>query len=37
MKTCNECGHICHCAAPGNEHQIVVDCDCKNCECNGKS
>jgi len=33
MKTCNKCGHICHCMAPGNEHRVTVDCDCENCEC----
>jgi len=37
MKTCSKCDHICHCMAPGNEHQVAVDCDCENCECNGES
>ena len=36
MKTCNKCGHICHCMASENEHHLVVDCNCENCECNGE-
>lgn len=39
METCNNCEHTCHCIdrvsgreAPDNEHKIVLDCDCENCE-----
>ena len=36
MKTCNKCEHICHCMAPPDEHKMIVECDCENCECNEK-
>ena len=32
-KNCKKCDHICHCSAPGDEHKVIVSCDCDNCEC----
>ena len=36
MKTCNKCGHVCHCMEPNNEHKMIVECNCDNCECKEK-